>query len=410
MKKILAILLLSSVCVQAQWRPLSTGYNLSLYSVQFFDTLSGIITGDDGLLLRTTDGGQNWNANLDYYNYYPALFSISLYNNSSGWISGRYGTLLQTTDKGQTWTPKDGFSSSVGGYWLSHVAFLNDTVGWMCGGTDALFRTKFGDGYWTKEYVSRAPYALGHLYTKDFASGYLTGDAGIAVKTTDHGYSWTTLNTGVSATLENVTFVNDLTGWIVGDSTTILKTTDGGTSWSRYDTELQYHFNWVTFVDDSVGWIVGSNGAIMKTTNAGATWDKVPSGTLVNLRSIFFKDKNHGYIVGDSGKVLLYDTTFTTSVGSERHAVQPISFEVSQNYPNPFNPTTTISFSIPRDEFVELKVFDVLGKEVGTLTNQKYNAGAHSIQFNASNLASGTYLYRLTAGENVATRKIVLIK
>jgi photosystem II stability/assembly factor-like uncharacterized protein len=395
--------------MQAQWKLVSTGYNLSLYSVQFFDTLSGIITGANGLLLQTTDGGEHWNANPNFINIYPDLFSISLYNNSSGWISGRYGVLLQTTDKGQTWTPKDGFSSSVGGYWLSQVVFLNDTVGWMCGGTDALFRTKFGDGYWTKEYVSRQPYALGYLYTKDCTSGYLVGDAGVAVKTTDHGYSWTTMSTGVAATLENVTFVNDLTGWIVGDSSTILRTTDGGTNWSRYEMQSQYHFNWVTFVDDSVGWIVGSKGAIMKTTDAGATWDSVLSGTVVTLRAIFFKDKNHGYIVGDSGKVLLYDT-FTTSVNPERHGIQPISFEVSQNYPNPFNPTTTISFSIPHDELVELKVFDVLGKEVQTLTNQKYYAGTYTIQFNASNLASGTYLYRLIAGENVATRKIVLIK
>jgi len=410
MKRILVLLLLSSVCTQAQWKLISTGYNLSLYSVQFFDTLGGIITGDDGLLLRTTDGGQHWNANLNFYNSYPALFSVSLYNSSSGWISGRYGTLLQTTDKGLSWTPNYDFSSSVGAYWLSHIVFLNDTVGWMCGGQDALFRTKFGDGYWTREYVSRQPYALGYLYTKDGTSGYLVGDSGVAVKTTDHGYSWTTLNTGVGATLENVTFANDLTGWIVGDSSTILRTTDGGTDWSRYPIQSQFHFSWVTFVDDSVGWIVGSKGAIMKTTDAGATWNSVPSGTTVTLRAIFFKDENHGYIVGDSGKVLLYDTTFTTYISPDRRGIQSVTFEVSQNYPNPFNPTTTIRFSIPHNEIVELKIFDVLGKEVQTLTNQEYRAGTHTIQFNASKLASGTYLCRLTAGENTATRKIVLIK
>jgi hypothetical protein len=283
-------------------------------------------------------------------------------------------------------------------------------VGWICGGTNALFRTKFGDGFWTKEYISRGSDVLGYMYTKDCTSGCLVGNSGVAVKTTDHGYSWTSMSTGVTAKLENVTFVNDLAGWIVGDSSTILKTTDGGTNWFKYEMQSQYHFTWVTFVDDSVGWIVGGMGVIMKTTNAGTTWDLVPSGTTVALRAIFFKDKHHGCIVGDSGKVLLYDTTFTTSVSPERHGIQPVSFEVSQNYPNPFNPTTTITFSIPHDELVELKVFDILGKEVQILANQKYSAGSHTVQFNASHLASGTYIYRLKAGENVASRKIVLMK
>jgi hypothetical protein len=174
--------------------------------------------------------------------------------------------------------------------------------------------------------------------------------------------------------------------------------------------QSQYVLKWITFVDDSVGWIVGGIGVIMKTTNAGATWDSVPSGTTTTLRAIFFKDKNHGYIVGDGGIVLLYDTTFTTSTSTERHDIQSVSFEVSQNYPNPFNPTTTIKFSIPHDELVELKVFDILGKEVQILTNQKYSAGSHAVQFDASRLASGTYIYRLKAGENVASRKIVLMK
>ena len=410
MKKILVLLLLSNVCMQAQWKLISTGYNANLYSVQFFDTLSGIIVGANGLLLRTTDSGEHWNANLNFLNNYDDFYSVSLYNNSSGWISGRYGVLLQTTDKGETWVVKNDFSSTMGGYFLSQIIFINDMEGWTCGVTNTLFRTKFGDGFWTKEYVSRGSNTLGYMYTKDCTSGYLIGKSGVAVKTTDHGYSWTTMRTGVTTILQNVTFINDTVGWIIGDSSTILKTTDGGSHWSKYEMQSQYVLKWITFVDDSVGWIVGGIGVIMKTTNAGATWDSVPSGTTTTLRAIFFKDKNHGYIVGDSGKVLLYDTTFTTSVNPEQRGVQPVSFEVSQNYPNPFNPTTTINFSIPHNELVELKVFDILGKEVQTLINQKYSTGSHTVQFDASHLASGIYIYRLKAGENVASRKIVLMK
>ena len=410
MKKIIVLVLLSSVYLHAQWKLVSTGYNTSLYSVQFFDTLNGIATGANGILLRTTDAGDHWIVNLNFVNYYPDFYSVSLYNSTSGWISGRSGVMLQTTDKGKTWADRYSFYSRIGDYYLSHIVFINDTMGWACGETNALFRTKFGDGYWTMEYVSKEPTALGYLYTKDCVSGYLVGNSGLAVKTTDHGYSWTTMGTGVSAKLENVTFANEMAGWIVGDSGTILKTTDGGVKWSKHDMQLQDHYNWVTFVDDSTGWIVGGGGVIMKTTNAGVTWDRVASGTTVALRSIYFKDKNHGYIAGDNGTVLLYDRQSAVPVGSEPQNMQALSFEVSQNYPNPFNPTTLINFSIPRDEFVELKVFDVLGKEAQTLTNQKYSAGAHTVQFDASHLASGIYFYRLRAGENIATRKIVLTK
>jgi flagellar hook assembly protein FlgD len=69
-----------------------------------------------------------------------------------------------------------------------------------------------------------------------------------------------------------------------------------------------------------------------------------------------------------------------------------------QNYPNPFNPTTTIKYSIPKDEFVKLTVYDVTGKNVKELVNGHKSAGVHSVEFNANNYASGTYYYRLEAG------------
>jgi len=88
----------------------------------------------------------------------------------------------------------------------------------------------------------------------------------------------------------------------------------------------------------------------------------------------------------------------------------PASFSLSQNYPNPFNPTTTIRFSIPKSSHVKLMVFDILGKEVSTLVNGDIEQGEHSIVFNAQNLPSGVYLYKLTAGDFVQTRKMLLLK
>ncbi len=89
----------------------------------------------------------------------------------------------------------------------------------------------------------------------------------------------------------------------------------------------------------------------------------------------------------------------------------PKGFVLSQNYPNPFNPSTTISYSVPRSEFVSLIVYDVLGKEVQILVNEDQRAGDHSILFDAGQLSSGIYFYTLQAGsEFMQTRKMLLMR
>jgi hypothetical protein len=88
----------------------------------------------------------------------------------------------------------------------------------------------------------------------------------------------------------------------------------------------------------------------------------------------------------------------------------PKKFELMQNYPNPFNPTTIIKYALPKEAHVTIKVYNALGQEVATLINQNVDAGYHEINFNASNLASGMYIYRIQAGNYVAVKKMMLLK
>jgi len=88
----------------------------------------------------------------------------------------------------------------------------------------------------------------------------------------------------------------------------------------------------------------------------------------------------------------------------------PKEFALFNNYPNPFNPTTTINYSIKQDGLVSLKVYDILGKEVATLVNENKPPGKHSVKFNASNLPSGIYFYRIVSGNFSATKKLILLK
>jgi hypothetical protein len=88
----------------------------------------------------------------------------------------------------------------------------------------------------------------------------------------------------------------------------------------------------------------------------------------------------------------------------------PVDYRLEQNYPNPFNPSTTISFALPEAATVLLNVFDVRGRQVASLVNGRREAGVHEITFEASNLPSGLYLYRLQAGDYTAVQKMVLLK
>ncbi|MEP3991230.1 MAG: T9SS type A sorting domain-containing protein, partial [Balneola sp.] len=97
-------------------------------------------------------------------------------------------------------------------------------------------------------------------------------------------------------------------------------------------------------------------------------------------------------------------------VSNEESPEIPNAVSLKQNYPNPFNPTTTIEYELDKTTFTKLTVFDVLGRKVRELVNEIRPAGTNTIEFNATNLASGVYLYRLEANGVVQTKRLTLIK
>jgi hypothetical protein len=113
-----------------------------------------------------------------------------------------------------------------------------------------------------------------------------------------------------------------------------------------------------------------------------------------------------------------YKFMVENSVTEVADGVQPVKYYLSQNYPNPFNPSTKIKFTIPSDianqlkqsQLITLKVYDVLGNEVGTLVNEEKEAGSFVIEFNATSLPSGVYFYQLKTGSFIETKKMLLLK
>jgi hypothetical protein len=98
------------------------------------------------------------------------------------------------------------------------------------------------------------------------------------------------------------------------------------------------------------------------------------------------------------------------SSGVERLNSIPGHFSLSQNYPNPFNPTTDFQFTLPQERIAVLKIYDLLGREVSTLVNEKLPAGNYTARWDATGFASGVYLYRLTTGDFVSTKSMILVK
>lgn len=117
----------------------------------------------------------------------------------------------------------------------------------------------------------------------------------------------------------------------------------------------------------------------------------------------------------DESSVRFADEVFAITLSRELDVSNevkesPRSFALNQNYPNPFNPTTSISYTIPESGDVKLEVFNAVGQKVATLVNSTQNAGTHTVSFDASNLASGVYLYRLTSANQVQINKMLLLK
>ncbi|MBL7127518.1 MAG: T9SS type A sorting domain-containing protein [Ignavibacteria bacterium] len=100
---------------------------------------------------------------------------------------------------------------------------------------------------------------------------------------------------------------------------------------------------------------------------------------------------------------------FTTAI-SKQEGIIPEKFNLHQNYPNPFNPATNIKFDIPKASYVKLTIYNILGKEITTLVNEKLNIGSYEVNWNGMDYPSGVYFYKMVADDYVNVKKMVLLK
>jgi len=420
---ILELIVLASVTyAQEGWYSQTSGTNSLLMDVYFTDVNTGWVVGITNTILHTTDGGDNWNPQSPppSVNYYSVHFADSQTGCAVGATVGGAGRIRRTTDGGNTW---DIITPPTSAYSLWSIYFTDANNGWIAGGREFVFPgtdpirtihyTSDGGYNWSTQLYQYDSLPLHDVHFVDSNTGCAVGEHGVIFWTTDGGNNWIEQTSGTVRHLWGVYLVDANTGWAVGVRGTILHTTDAGNNWIAQTADTTYGFGEIYFTDDNNGWIVGSdpdNGIVLHTTDGGNTWNSQNTGTTNGLMSIYFTDADTGWAVGNIGTILHTTTGGTGIIEDNNFTEVPANFNLTQNIPNPFSHTTTIRFSLPRAEYVILKVYNIIGQEVVTLVDSKLEAGEHKVVFNAQNLPDGVYLYQLNAGNLIQIKRCVVLK
>jgi len=181
------------------------------------------------------------------------------------------------------------------------------------------------------------------------------------------------------------------------------------TSFTATSVKDEVNLKWSTATETN------NQGFQIERMNVNGTFEQIGFvagfGTTTEPKSYTFIDSkletgNYTYRL----KQIDFDGTFAYSEEINVNVEIPLVFALEQNYPNPFNPSTTIKYSIAEDGFVKMSVYNLLGEEVAALVNSTQKAGKYEVNFNASNLASGVYVYRIEAGNFVSSKKLMLLK
>jgi len=193
----------------------------------------------------------------------------------------------------------------------------------------------------------------------------------------------------------------------------VYKTTDYGLNWTNISGNLpNIPIDCILMLPGSENKIVaGTDLGVFVTLDGGASWTQMNKGMAnVPVFDLDYRNGDDMIFAATHGRGMFRASASVLTEVKKDELTLPSDFTLEQNYPNPFNPTTRIAYSIGKSTFVELKVFNTLGEEVATLVSQEENAGKHVVTFNARNLASGAYYYKLKAGDFVKVRKMILLK
>lgn len=410
---LLIIILLSFIFdLNAQWVQQNSGTVNILRDIEMINENTGWICGDGGTILKTTNGGENW-INIPNPALGKPLFDIDYVDNTTMYCVGWFETILKSTNMGDNWEViRNGpISGSVGGYYS--CSFVNSQTGWMCGYQQKIMKTTDGGQSLDSTYIFIGD--MFEIYFKNTLEGLVTGEGDIVKRSTDGGLSWYQANINLPTNwpgFEDFCFINQDTGIMPARDGRIFKTTNFGNNWDTIST-IQFtneDLRTVDFVNQNTGFVGGTTALLFSTTNGGYNWRRENIGFLT-IRRLRFVNDTTGWVIGTQGKIFKTTTGGDpmTNITNNTNFI-PDNFTLKQNYPNPFNNSTNIEYSINRNGYYKLEIYNIEGKLIKEEFSEYKGIGNYRTRFEGDNLSTGVYFYRLSSILSSKTKKFLLIK
>ena len=416
----------------SNWVPLSTGGNPDVHVVALAargaELFAGTTWGSGGKggyygssIFHSTNNGDSW---VPQMTGHASCFAMQ----SANVFAGMGGVFL-STNSGTSWT-----ETCLGLFRYDNRALVVAGANLFAGTSRGVFLSSNGGTSWTEIDDGLPPVlpvsslAISPADGGAGATNLFAGASGYGVfLSTNSGTSWNSVNDGLTNTGVSCLAVSPNgaggTSLFAGTGGGVFVSTNNGTSWSGANmglTDTTVLTLAVSPADGGAGatnLLAGTPSGVFLSTNNGSNWQLFNSGLNQWASALCLNDTYVFAGTGSSGMISEYGAGVWRRLRSEMLAgVEtpvgrlPSAFELNQNYPNPFNPSTTIQFSIKNSEFSILRVYDILGREVAVLVNERKLPGSYTVRFDAKGLASGVYIYRLTVGEFHSEKKMVVVR
>jgi photosystem II stability/assembly factor-like uncharacterized protein len=382
----------------------------TLSSVYFISSTIGYVAGDSGRVFKTINGGTNWT--LLNTGTTVKLNSIYVQNLNYVFACGDAGTIITSTNGGTNWTIETHGTQN-----LKNIYFISPTIiGSAVGNAGAIFRTNVlgygcvGTGNTPVGY----PFYTYYMDSRTdilFLANELNSYGVTQGPITQLGFNFTSADT-LTMNGFNIKFQLTSLPALVGFTNTGWSVAYSGT-YKVPGTGLKYINLTTPFYWD------GTSNLLIEICFNNSVWtnnSNVNSSDATNMTYHQHLDLPAGDGCTGITTGLIQATrpnicfSQTISGTAKNNNPVPDKYYLSQNYPNPFNPTTKISFSLPKSGYITLKVYDILGKEVTELINETKQAGNYIVDFNALDLTSGVYFYKLESEGFSDIKKMIFLK
>ena len=379
----------------AQWVQMPNGMGTMVNAMDFAISGNNIFVGaligaQNGGVFLSTNNGDNW---VEVNNGLTNLSVHELLLIGNNLFAGSYGGIFLSTNNGGNWTAVNSGLTNLN-VWSLEAIGTNLFAGTQSGG---VFLSTNNGGNWTavnNGLTNFFVYELLSIGNNIFAG---TNGGGVYLST-NNGTSWIAVNNGLTSLTIRSLFSNG-TCLFAGTYDGVFLSTNNGGNWTAVNNGIT-NSTIYAITGDGTNIFAGtsnypSGGGVFHSTNNGGNWSKINEG-LISIPHIYSLLIANNYIFAGTWLQSVWRRPLSELVGVNYISkLVPSSYSLHQNYPNPFNPSTKINFSLPESGFTTLKVYNMLGKEVATLVNEKLNAGSYGVDFNGSNLSSGIYFYRI---------------